>query len=521
MFRFAKLCCFLSSLSVIAAEVIIDKGGKLRLVNFPKIFSSSLSLSTNTQKLKEVPEDDLNVIIHYHTDGSQWVASFYNGLQLDMHLNSGNYKLVYRKFADNKSKTGERFCSKLSNAASADDKSKWQAIHILPTNLDEYEYKGEETVRNIRAQKWQAPVNITTDELLGQGAEKARVPNMHFYVDSMTGAPIRWVINRARNPIWDAHTDDWVVDYFTFEPWTPSDQLFELPLDCAVAVVSDTLDLAANPTLHGFYTRSFGKKLSPMKSLRGKLWSPPTMDTPQAFDWDEQGFAGPIKDQGFCGSCWAFAMASVVASRYSIYHFRQGHAVKFPELSEQQILDCGWTDQSEACGGGEFSDAMLGDFEFALAGNYGGYLSVDGRCHQAPVFLKTVGWKSIDMRGLNLEARGDVLRRALVSEGPLGVNLKASPELIAYTGGVLDVDSCADTKLDEQNHALVLVGYGTHVLPYWNVKNSWSLAWGEGGYFRISAKKDCGLSLTAAFPILSSEDTLITPENEAIKHLLE
>ena len=101
-----------------------------------------------------------------------------------------------------------------------------------------------------------------------------------------------------------------------------------------------------------------------------------------------------------------------------------------------------------------------------------------------------------------------MLAKALVLKGPLFIGLDTdSREFRFYKSGILQVDNCP-SKASELDHAMVLVGYGYDQqlkLPYWIIKNSYGLTWGEAGYLRLmkDAGNMCGIASMAAFAVLS------------------
>jgi len=90
----------------------------------------------------------------------------------------------------------------------------------------------------------------------------------------------------------------------------------------------------------------------------------------------------------------------------------------------------------------------------------------------------------------------------LAANGPLSIAMDAGI-LQSYTSGIIKptAGECSKTSLD---HAILIVGYGTEgSTPYWIVRNSWGLAWGEKGYFRIiRGKGACGLNAGVVFPVV-------------------
>eukprot|EP00397_Hematodinium_sp_SG-2012_P003218 GEMP01003226.1.p1 GENE.GEMP01003226.1~~GEMP01003226.1.p1 ORF type:complete len:350 (+),score=63.26 GEMP01003226.1:53-1102(+) len=287
-----------------------------RLPPFTSAFSTTLTLSTDTAALHMSPDAGLNVAITYETDGTRWKTSYYNGLQQDMHLPEGNFKYYF--------KNGERTCM-----TTGPDNEKWKQLQIFPHDLENYEYVGDKTLRNLRVEMWKAITPRNDTDHAG----------LYFYFDPATNAPVRWTINRERNPVFDAHTDIWIIDYHIFSPGPPPSSTFVAPLACEFALFSPTLSLTARP-------RGAKKFQRTMANLRGKsnAWSVPEIKVPDSFDWQREGFVGHIRDQGFCGSCWAFSMIATIQSRYAIEQYRRGHKdISIPALSEQQVLDCGNT----------------------------------------------------------------------------------------------------------------------------------------------------------------------------------
>ncbi|GIX65504.1 cysteine protease precursor TacP [Babesia caballi] len=186
-------------------------------------------------------------------------------------------------------------------------------------------------------------------------------------------------------------------------------------------------------------------------------------------DWRLVGGVTPVKDQGGCGSCWAFA---AIASVESAFRIESNANVS---LSEQELVDCEST--SNGCNGG------LSDYALDYIRKSGirsedswPYVAMDQKCtpHTGERY------KITDFAG----ATGiDVAKRLLV-RGPTVVYVAVSDALLDYAGGVFNGE-CDDTNL---NHAVLLVGEGYDPAVkkrYWLIKNSWGTHWGEEGYFRL------------------------------------
>lgn len=194
---------------------------------------------------------------------------------------------------------------------------------------------------------------------------------------------------------------------------------------------------------------------------------------PSRYDLCALGGCTPVKDQGGCGSCWAFATTGVVESLIA-----RADGVS-RDLSEQYLLSC--NAQRYSCAGGWvafdlFEDAIPAG-EASAGAVYGAdqpYLGADAPCGAAhPHHERLVQWGAVE---------GDVtsLKQGLLDHGALWVGLCADGPFSAYAGGVFEGSSCG-----APNHAVTLVGWDDADGGYWIIKNSWGAAWGEQGYMRL------------------------------------
>ena len=213
---------------------------------------------------------------------------------------------------------------------------------------------------------------------------------------------------------------------------------------------------------------------------------------PAAYDWRDYGRVSPVKDQGSCGSCWAF---STVANLEGLYYANKGVMKTF---SEQMLVDCDTSDSG--CNGG------LMEYAFTWLKKNGGimtdtdypYKGVKSTCRSDKtkyVDMTITGYKKLGSSWSTWSAVDeDEVKEFLYETGPLAIALNADP-LQTYSSGILDVTStkCPTSGI---NHAVTLVGYGTeNNVAYWIVKNSWGTSWGEKGYFRIRrGNGTCGVN---------------------------
>ena len=212
---------------------------------------------------------------------------------------------------------------------------------------------------------------------------------------------------------------------------------------------------------------------------------------PDSWDWRDKGYVSPVKDQGSCGSCWAFA---TVANLEGLYY---KHYSKMVTMSEQMLVDCDTIDS--ACDGGlmEYSFTWLqqnGGINNDIDYPYKGVKSTCKKDASKYVNMKVTGYTKLGSSSSTWSpVDEDEIKEFLYETGPLAVALNANP-LQTYTGGILDKTSsqCSTSGI---NHAVTMVGYGTEGKDYWIVKNSWGASWGESGYFRIKrGSGTCGIN---------------------------
>jgi len=191
------------------------------------------------------------------------------------------------------------------------------------------------------------------------------------------------------------------------------------------------------------------------------------------YDWGASGLTTAVKNQGQCGSCWAFSATEQTESNWAMKH-------GLPQpLSVQQIVDCDTSDGG--CSGGRTETA----YEYIMSA--GGleydseypYTGVGGTCQEVS------GTKPANITGYNVISQNDEggMFTFLSTGGPLSICLNAD-NLESYQGGnqILPGSTCNPNDVD---HCVQLTGFltdGNANVAAWNVRNSWGTDWGNAGY---------------------------------------
>jgi len=248
-----------------------------------------------------------------------------------------------------------------------------------------------------------------------------------------------------------------------------------------------------------------------------------TMRSPASIDWRYGKAVTPVKNQGQCGSCWAFSATETIESQMIL---KSGGKYDFT-LSPQQIASCTPDTGSYGCLGcnGGFTE---GAYEYVKSapglGNgffipYEQSLTVSDATAACPTAkVEAITGELKQLQGGYAEVSGysyatppctagacatqDLTKfAAALEKTPVSVCVNAGA-WNDYTGGVLTSAACGSMGADSQDHCVQAVGFNsTAPTPYWIVRNGWATTWGEEGYVYLEmAKNTCGLADDATIP---------------------
>uniref|UniRef100_K3WA09 Peptidase C1A papain C-terminal domain-containing protein n=1 Tax=Globisporangium ultimum (strain ATCC 200006 / CBS 805.95 / DAOM BR144) TaxID=431595 RepID=K3WA09_GLOUD len=211
---------------------------------------------------------------------------------------------------------------------------------------------------------------------------------------------------------------------------------------------------------------------------------------PVSVDWVEKGGVTAVKNQGQCGSCWAFSTTGAVEGAAFV------SGKKLPTLSEQELVDCDHNGD-HGCNGGLMDHALQwiqeqGGICSEEAYNYHGAVE---QCHKCKQVVQVTGFTDVT-------SNDETALKIAVSKQPVSVAIEADQrEFQFYKSGVFD-KPCGQ-QLD---HGVLAVGYGVEDdKKFWKIKNSWGTTWGENGYIRLArdfgpAAGQCGIAMAPSYP---------------------
>jgi C1A family cysteine protease len=220
-------------------------------------------------------------------------------------------------------------------------------------------------------------------------------------------------------------------------------------------------------------------------------------DVVDTIDWRSQNAVTPVKNQGQCGSCWAF---STTGSLEGLNAIKTGKLVSF---SEQQLMDCSKPEGDQSCNGG------LMDYAFQYVIDSKGICteeeySYEGKdedtCKVCDRVMTITGFTDV-------AENNEIALKQAVAQLPVSVAIQADQfEFQFYKSGIF-TGNCGNPSSYQLDHGVLAVGYGTdNGQDYWIVKNSWGATWGDKGYIRLARNVEekqgkCGIAMQPSFPV--------------------
>ncbi len=213
--------------------------------------------------------------------------------------------------------------------------------------------------------------------------------------------------------------------------------------------------------------------------------------------WDNNTLSD-VKNQGRCGSCWAFSSTGAIEANMRINNFT------IDRLSEQELVDC--SKENHGCRGGLMHLA----FDYCIENNgltsnekYN-YTALDGECLYNCNTTNNIKLDKIN--GSNIKDYKFTIPRSIIDikaslkKGPISIALDASPfEFRFYKEGIINI---ANRNTSRINHAVLLTGYSENENEsYWIIQNSWGKKWGDDGYAKIKIRYGDGVLLSQLYGV--------------------
>ena len=199
-------------------------------------------------------------------------------------------------------------------------------------------------------------------------------------------------------------------------------------------------------------------------------------------DWNACGKVAAVKNQGQCGSCWAFSAVGALESFYAIKDNTSGD--KIQQFAEQDLVDCSKKQGNNGCNGGLMNYA----YDYVKANKISNeadyaYTARDGKCRKVARTATLSAYKylpTVDVAGLLTSIKAQ----------PVAIAMEVIHDFFHYKSGIYKPSAACGGSL---NHGVLAVGFDTTVSDsFVLIKNSWGTTWGESGFVRMAVGTGAG-----------------------------